>query len=105
MEKFEKNINEFPLSDAFYQLQKTSEILKKIGLEVIDDLITEDELAKELPFPIVRDGLDGIRATYSKRRGLKIWFTNGFEKPDDPKRIEIVKQLQKSGLEDVVVDF
>ena len=101
MEKFEsqnRTPEQFPISEALDQLRYAADILREIGLEVIDRFITEDNLASEMSFPIVRDGLDGIRAKYSKRRGLKFWFTNGFEDPDDPKRQEIERRLEEAGL-------
>ena len=52
----------------------------------------------EMGFPVVRDGVDGIRVSYSKRRGLIVWFTNGFEDPEDPKRKEVTEKLKKAGL-------
>ena len=88
---------QFPVSEALDKLQRAANILREMGLEVIDRFITEDRLVSGLPFPIVRDGVDGIRAEYSKRRGLKIWFTNGFEDPNNPKRREIEKRLNEAG--------
>lgn len=57
---------------ALIQLQHAANILREMSFNVIDRSITESYLIDEAPFPIVRDRIDGIRATYSKRRGLKI---------------------------------
>jgi len=89
---------QFPVSEALDKLQRATDILREMGLEVIDRFITGDRLISGLPFPIVKDGLDGIRAEYSKRRGLKIWFTNGFEDPNNPERRKIEKRLNEAGL-------
>ena len=89
---------QFSVSEALDQLRRASDILREIGLNVLDRFITEDSLTSKMPFPIVRDGVDGIRAEYSKREGLKIWFTNGIEDPNNPKRREIEKRLNEAGL-------
>ncbi|MDD4477123.1 MAG: hypothetical protein PHY40_03110 [Patescibacteria group bacterium] len=89
------------LSEDFNRLQKIIKILREMGLRIVKNPITIDTLyspTSEIGFPIVRDGANGIRASYSKIDGLKIWFTNGFEEPDDPKRQEIEKRLKKEDL-------
>ena len=89
------------LQDDFGRLRNIAEILKGMGLQVIDQSITLDKFrdpAAEMGFPIVRNGANGIRASYSKREGLKIWFTNGFEDPENPKRKEIEERLKEEGL-------
>lgn len=93
-----KTPEQAPISEALDQLKRAVDILREMGMEVIDRFVTEERLRSEMPFPIVRDGLDGIRAVYSRRRGLKIWFTNGFENPNDPKRQEIEQRLKEAGL-------
>jgi hypothetical protein len=95
---------QFPVSEALRQLQYAGDILREMGLRVIERNLVdrEDDFARGAPFPIVRDGLDGIRASYSKSRGLKIWFTNGFEDPKNPKRQEIAQRLREAGLPVVV---
>lgn len=98
MEKFESQQEQFPISEAFNRLRQVADILRDMGMGVIDRLITEDNLASGLPFPIVKDGLDGMRAEYSRRRGLKIWFTNGFEDANNPRRQEIEQRLKEAGL-------
>ena len=99
MEKPKNESSEqFSVSKAFNQLQRAADIMREMGLKVIDRFITKDRLVNDMPFPIVRDGANGIRATYSKQIGLKIWFTNGFENPNDPKRYEIEKRLKEAGL-------
>lgn len=98
MEKFgikREKSEQFSVSEALDRLQKAADIFRDMGLEVIDRNITEDNLATGLPIPIVKDGLDGVRATYSKRTGLEIFFTNGFEDSNNPKRLEIEKRLKE----------
>ena len=89
------------LQQEFDRLQKIVELLKKMELQIIERSITIDRFqnpTSEAGFPIIRDGLDGIRASYSKKSGLKILFTNGFEDHDNPKRKEIERRLRESGL-------
>lgn len=89
------------LQEDFNRLQSIAEVLREMGLRVIDNLITIDRLQdpiSEMGFPVVRDGADGIRVSYSKRDGLKIWFTNGFEDLNNPKRQEIESRLEEAGL-------
>ena len=89
------------LREDFARLQDIAEVLREMGLRVIDSNVTIDRLknpTSEMGFPIVRDGADGIRASYSKREGLKIWFTNGFENPANPRRQEAEAKLRKMGL-------
>jgi hypothetical protein len=70
-------------------LPKIQEFLKSLGLELIPyNLDNETNIAGN---PLVRDGLNGIRATYNKRRDrLSVWFTNNFENPNN----EIRKQVE-----------
>ncbi len=89
------------LYEALEKLQKTADVLRDLGFDVIDRFINIDTLSRptaEAGFPIVNDGMQGIRASYSQRRGFKIWFTNGFENPDSPRRQEVEKRLQDEGL-------
>ncbi len=89
------------LGAEFGRLQNIAAALREIGFRVIDRFISPDMFAdpsSEMGFPIVRDGGDGIRASYSKRDGLRIWFTNGFEDPDNPRRKEAEDRLKELGL-------
>ena len=107
MEKFEPNspevrgLGDQKLPEVFGRLRNIAEILREMGLKVIDQAIAFNRLrdpVAEMGFPIVRDGVYGIRASYSKREGLQIWFTNGFGDPENPKRREIEKRLKEAGL-------
>ena len=83
------------------RLQAIAHILKEMGFDVQDRFISLGMLKKPTAiagFPIVSDGLGAIRVSYEKERGLVIWFTNGLEDPDDPRREEVVKRLQQEGL-------
>lgn len=89
------------IQEDFVRLQNIVEILREMGFRVVNELINIDTLqspSSEMGFPIVRDGLDGIRVSYSKRRGLRVWFTNGFENPENPRRQEVEKRLREAGL-------
>ncbi len=81
---------------ALDELQKAAEILRGMGFKVTDRLINKKILEQHLPFPIVSDGLDGIRACYDKYdRALIISFTNGFEDWDNPKRVEVMNKIEQ----------
>jgi len=82
---------------AFEQLLQIAEILRSMGLDVIDRLIKK-EYMHHAGTPLVSDGLDGIRFSYNRVNGLRIWFTNGFENWDDSKRVEVVKKISEAGL-------
>ena len=95
------NESEQKILEAFNRLQKIAHILGEMGFQVLNSMITLDRLkdpTSEMGFPMVRDGVDGIRASYTKRQGLVIWFTNGFQDPDNPKRQEVEQRLKKEGL-------
>ena len=92
------------LERDFECLEQIARILRESGLNVIDRSISIERLKNptaEMGFPIVRDGADGIRISYysrKSRKGLKVWFTNGFEDPENPKRKEVTEKLKKAGL-------
>ncbi len=107
MKNFEPKAENIPKTDGqklqedFNRLQNIAEVLRGMGLRVIDRFITINSLqdpSSEMGFPIVRDRADGIRASYTKREGLIIWFTNGFEDLKDPKRQEVERRLKEAGL-------
>ena len=50
-------------------------------------------------FPIANEGAQGIRITRWHSGKLTISFTNGFENPKDPKRVEITEKLQVKGFD------
>ena len=82
---------------SFIKLQKIAQILKEMGLRVIDHFISKDCFKESIPFPIVRDGADGIRAVY-ERGEIKIFFTNGFEDPKNTRRQEVEIKLKEAGI-------
>ena len=89
------------LNEALTKLQKTADILRDLGFDVVDRFINIDTLTRptaEAGFPVVNDGAQGIRVSYSPRRGFRVWFTNGFEKPDNPRRQEVEECLRAEGL-------
>ncbi len=100
MEQQEKTKEQL-LYEALEKLQRTAEILRDLGFDVIDRFINIDTLSRptaEAGFPVVNDGAQGIRVSYSQRRGFRIWFTNGFENPDSPRRQEVEERLRAEGL-------
>ncbi len=94
---------EEPIENALRKLQRICEILKEMGYSLYEENIKAEFLDPRsnmawIGFPIASEGLDGIRCSNDKYRGLIIWFTNGFEKRDDPRRQEIVKRIQAENL-------
>ena len=78
--------------------------LKESGLDVIDRNFRKDIFfsdVAEAGIPVISDGLDGARISFKKssfeshgieRDGfynLKLWFTNGLERPDNEIRQKI----------------
>ncbi|HEY4497863.1 MAG TPA: hypothetical protein VJC20_03885 [Candidatus Paceibacterota bacterium] len=88
------------MHDDFERLQNITKVLEEMGFQVIEHPTPDilENPTSEAGFPIVRDGLDGIRASYTKDRGLVIWFANSFEDRDNPRRKEVVERLNEEGL-------
>lgn len=86
----------------FALTQKIVAILKNLGFETVDYLLTESEFRKkwELKFPVilVRDGADSIRMSIPKGGELKVWFTNELEDPRHPRRQQVVSEMVEAGL-------
>ncbi len=55
----------------------------------------EEDLRKKTPIPLTQSfGGSGLRASFDRNDGIKIWFTNSFAENDDFKHIkEEVKSL------------
>lgn len=95
--------NNFESKKPKLGLDKLEEIisyLKSLEMRVaIRDLEDAKSYLNTVGFslPLVRDGADGIRADYDKKRDqLKIWFTNGFEDPSNEKRVEIQEWIKNN---------
>ena len=73
----------------FARFEKFWNSLKEKGFDMFDLKIVKENLECGKPVPVVHDGIDGARAYYRKSTGIKIWYTNSFENPDNPKRKEI----------------
>lgn len=89
------------VEEEFGQLQKIMSLLKDMGFQTTDYAISVETLRDPISaseFSLVMDEDNGIRASYTKRRGLRIWYTNGFEDPKNPKRQEVERRLHESGL-------
>jgi hypothetical protein len=54
---------------------------------------------KKYAFPVAREGLDGVRAKRMPNGNFRVFFTNGFEDPNDPKRMEITEKLRVEGFD------
>jgi hypothetical protein len=82
------------------QLPKVVEYLQSLGLRsAIHDIEDAKQYLQTFghSLPLVRDGVDGIRADYDKRRDeLKIWFTNGYEDPENEQRQEIKNWIKEN---------
>lgn len=79
-------------------LQRLLEYCRSIGLRTCDisrDYFNNSTVQMGMPTPIVHDGTDGIRMSYDKRRGLLIWFTNGFDDPEDETRKRVKEQWDR----------
>jgi len=81
-------------------LSKLPEVLLFLESQVMKIAIEDIEGARKYlidighSLPLVRDGFDGIRADYQKRNdNLQIWFTNGFQDPNNEKRKLIEKWI------------
>lgn len=99
----ENNVAEQKLDGDFQKLQKIVEVLRNMGFTIMDHLITKEILKSPtafMGFPLVSDGANGIRASYSKDEGLKVWFTNGFESlANSQRQEEVKKRLEEEGLQ------
>ncbi|HNX10975.1 MAG TPA: hypothetical protein PKI61_02440 [bacterium] len=92
------------LEDVWDLLEEFKDSLKQLGLDVTERLFCReyffDDRAKS-GIPVVSDGLDGARVSFNKKsfekhgieiegfRTLNLWFTNGFEKPENKIRQKI----------------
>ena len=76
-------------------LPKIQEFLTSIGLKLCPyDLDNPTNIAGN---PLVRDGLNGIRATYDNMGGrdrMSVWFTNEYWDLDNPTRLQVEKFLE-----------
>ena len=89
---------------GFDDLQKVLKILSELGLNppeyCFDKSIIKKQWDERYVFPIAREGADGIRANYrSRNKKIMISFTNGFEDPQDPKRLEVTAKLREAGFD------
>ncbi|NQV00117.1 MAG: hypothetical protein HQ538_05215 [Parcubacteria group bacterium] len=104
--KMEVEKNKMQFKEAFQELQNIIAILKEEGFEIPEYLdseqseqFVENQWNERLTFPIVRDGTDGMRAGCQRNGRFRVSFTNVFEEPDNPKRIEITKKLREKGFD------
>lgn len=84
----------------FQQLRKILEIIKSFGLTFpgYSDKIVQNQWDMGNTFPIANEGAQGIRVTRERGGGLIVSFTNGFEDPKNPKRMEVTEELRKNGI-------
>ena len=90
---------ESKIQESSSKLQKISECLSSSGIDMDKRVNYKDQLSKPTAiagFPIDVDR--NIRASYSIDRGLRIWFTNEFQDPSHPRRLEMIHKLQEQGL-------
>lgn len=76
---------------ALKKLLALSPKLKELGLTPCDrffNLETLQNPTSEFGFPIVEDGLNGIRVSY-KKGNLTLWFTNNFEDENNETRKKV----------------
>jgi hypothetical protein len=100
-EKFSPSEHQLPEKYVknYQQLQEIWTVLKEAGLTPTNypPEFVEEEWNSDSAFPLAQDGVQGIRISRSREGQLKIWFTNGFENPNNPKRIEITQKLREKG--------
>jgi hypothetical protein len=74
-------------------LPKIQDFLESLGLSLMPyDLDDETNIVGN---PLVRDGLNGIRATYDKWDDeLTVWFTNNYEDPNNETRKRVESFLE-----------
>lgn len=102
-EELDKKREKITFDEAYQQLQGILIVLSESGFNVPEFCYTEETVKedweKKYDFPIARDGLDGIRVTRTLDGGFRVWFTNGFERPDNPRRREITEKLRAKGFD------
>lgn len=94
------HINEKYTQD-YQQLMEIFNLLKSCGLTIpqYSDEIIQEQWDYGNTFPIANEGAQGIRISRRRRGGLTVSFTNGFENPKNPKRIEITERLREKGFD------
>lgn len=97
IESQNKTPEPFSISEAEIRLQKIFDILTEMGLTIIERN-KEKIFEGKFEYPIIEEGFNAIRASYSKREGLKISFTNLFEDRNKSPRKEIEQRLKELGL-------
>lgn len=99
----ENQEKEIEFEKAFQQLQNIIALLAKIGFTIPEYCYSKEKIKEywnnKFAFPIAKEGLDGIRASRSRNGEFRIWFTNGFEDPKNPKRLEITAKLREQGFD------
>jgi hypothetical protein len=85
------------------RLPEVIDFLKTLNLDIaVHDMENAKQYLLDVghSLPLVRDGLDGIRASYDKRRDdLSVWFTNGFDNKNNETRIIVEKWISNNFLE------
>ena len=81
---------------AFEKLKKIGQALEEMNYTVEKYSMRREALDEQGGLPICADG--DVRFSWSKIRGLTIWFTNGMENPENPERQAIKVKLEELGL-------
>ena len=103
-EKFDKK---FKLNDKykkdFQDLQEIIKILKEEGLSIThycqSEKIVQTQWDTNSTFLIANEGAKAVKITRWPQGGLTVSFTNGFDDPNDPKRIRITAKLREKGFD------
>lgn len=94
--------SEESIKSEFERLVKIYSILTEMGFKVWEYAGAFEGFKQcwddGMAFPLVWDESNGIRASINTDRGLVIWFTNGLEEADNPKRIAVVEKLKAENL-------
>ncbi|BFT94770.1 MAG: hypothetical protein MNSN_07100 [Minisyncoccus archaeiphilus] len=89
------------MNESMEKLRDILAVLRELNFRVLNEDMLLESLKEETAkagFPIVRDGVDGIRVSYSEGNGLRIYFTNGFMDDNHPRRLEVEAKLKEEGL-------
>ncbi len=103
MESLESNSNlEGKEKLTIKSIPKIVAYLESLGLTSAASHLPEDQRESYFTFetgacPLVKDGGHGIRASYDKYDDkFTVWFTNSFERLDNPTRLQVEEWLKSN---------
>ena len=107
--EIEDNPEELFFEKAYAKVLQVANILKQMGYTLCESLLDHDKMhdsfIRKNPFPLIREGANGIRCSINFVHftdpgygELIVWYTNGFEGEDNPKRLAVQEKLVAEGL-------